>query len=132
MKVHPGKIKDIVGRGGSTIKGIVEKTGAQIDTSDTGEVKVFAKNKVSLDLAVSEIEQIIAEVEQGQVYKGKVVKMLDSGMFVNLIGAKDGYLSFEDVEKTGVKVNSISEGHGLEVLVANVDRGRVKLSLVAR
>ena len=132
MKVHPAKIKDIVGRGGSTIKGIVEKTGAQIDTSDTGEVKVFAKNKVSLDLAVSEIEQIIAEVEQGQVYKGKVVKMLDSGMFVNLIGAKDGYLSFEDVEKTGVKVNSISEGHGLEVLVANVDRGRVKLSLVAR
>ena len=134
MNVDPSKIKDVVGRGGSTIKKIVENTGAQIDTSDTGEIKVFAKDKKSLDLATAEIEAITAEIEEGQVYKGKVVKMLDSGMFVNLIGDKDGYLSFQDVEQTGMKLNSITEGQGLEVVVQHADNrtGRVKLSLVAR
>ncbi|QIV94756.1 polyribonucleotide nucleotidyltransferase [Allofrancisella frigidaquae] len=133
LNVNPSKIKDIVGRGGSTIKAIIERTGAQIDTNDTGEVKVFAKNKSSLDMAVREIEAIVAEVEEGQVYKGKVVKILESGVFVNLIGDKDGYLSFQDIEQTGVKSNSIVEGQGLEVIAQNIDRnGRVKLSLVAR
>ncbi|AJC48761.1 polyribonucleotide nucleotidyltransferase [Allofrancisella guangzhouensis] len=133
LNVNPSKIKDIVGRGGSTIKAIIERTGAQIDTNDTGEVKVFAKNKSSLDMAVKEIEAIVAEVEEGQVYKGKVVKILESGVFVNLMGDKDGYLSFQDIEQTGIKSNSIIEGQGLEVIAQNIDRnGRVKLSLVAR
>ncbi|MDE4942732.1 KH domain-containing protein, partial [Francisella tularensis] len=80
------------GRGGATVKGIVEKTGAQIDTSDSGEVKVFAKDKKSMDMAVAMIEVIVAEVEEGQVYKGKIVKLLDSGVFGNLLGSQDGYL----------------------------------------
>ncbi|RUS69077.1 hypothetical protein EGW08_023162 [Elysia chlorotica] len=69
LNINPAKIKDVVGRGGSTVKGIAEKTGAQIDTNDTGEVKVFAKNKASLDMAVAMIEEVVAEVEEGQVYK---------------------------------------------------------------
>ncbi|QIW09793.1 polyribonucleotide nucleotidyltransferase [Francisella sp. LA112445] len=133
MNVNPAKIKDVVGRGGSTVKGIVEKTGAQIDTSDSGEVKIFAKDKKSLDLAKAMVEEIVAEVEEGQVYKGKIVKLLDSGAFVNLLGSQDGYLPFADIEQAGIKTNSLSEGQPLEVLVQNIDRGgRVKLSLVAR
>ncbi|MWX88398.1 KH domain-containing protein, partial [Francisella tularensis] len=133
MNINPAKIKDVVGRGGATVKGIVEKTGAQIDTSDSGEVKVFAKDKKSMDMAVAMIEEIVAEVEEGQVYKGKIVKLLDSGVFVNLLGSQDGYLPFSEIEQAGMKTNSLVEGQGLEVLVQNIDRGgRVKLSLVAR
>ncbi|WP_150463785.1 polyribonucleotide nucleotidyltransferase [Francisella sp. XLW-1] len=133
MNINPAKIKDVVGRGGSVVKGIVEKTGAQIDTSDSGEVKIFAKDKKSLDLAKSIVEEIVAEVEEGQIYKGKIVKLLDSGAFVNLLGSQDGYLPFSEIEQAGMKTNSLVEGQGLEVLVQNIDRGgRVKLSLVAR
>lgn len=133
MNINPAKIKDVVGRGGSTVKGIVEKTGAQIDTSDSGEVKIFAKDKKSLDMAVAMVEEIVAEVEEGQVYKGKIVKLLDSGAFVNLLGSQDGYLPFAEVEQAGMKTNSLIEGQPMEVLVQNIDRGgRVKLSLVAR
>lgn len=79
------------------------------------------------------VEEIVAEVEEGQVYKGKIVKLLDSGAFVNLLGSQDGYLPFADIEQAGIKTNSLSEGQPLEVLVQNIDRGgRVKLSLVAR
>lgn len=133
MNINPAKIKDVVGRGGSVVKGIVEKTGAQIDTSDSGEVKIFAKDKRLLDLAKSMVEEIVAEVEEGQIYKGKIVKLLDSGAFVNLLGSQDGYLPFSEIEQAGMKTNSLVEGQGLEVLVQNIDRGgRVKLSLVAR
>ncbi|ORU24444.1 hypothetical protein ACC93_03220, partial [Francisella tularensis subsp. holarctica] len=87
----------------------------------------------SMDMAVAMIEEIVAEVEEGQVYKGKIVKLLDSGVFVNLLGSQDGYLPFSEIEQAGMKTNSLVEGQGLEVLVQNIDRGgRVKLSLVAR
>ena len=133
MNINPAKIKDVVGRGGSIIKGIVEKTGAQIDTSDSGEVKIFAKDKKSMHMAIAIIEEIVAEVEEGQIYKGKIVKLLDSGAFVNLLGNQDGYLPFSEVEQAGMKTNSLIEGQGIEVLVQNIDRGgRVKLSLVVR
>jgi polyribonucleotide nucleotidyltransferase len=133
LNVKPIKIKDIVGRGGSTVKGIAEKTGAQIDTNDTGEVKVFARDKASLDMAVAMIEEVIAEAEVGQTYKGKIVKLLESGAFVNLFGKQDGYLPFAEVESAGMKTSSLVEGNPLEVVVLAVDRmGRVKVGLVAR
>ncbi|MCL4120029.1 UNVERIFIED_CONTAM: hypothetical protein GTU68_041253 [Idotea baltica] len=133
MNIKPAKIKDVVGRGGSTVKGIAEKTGAQIDTSDTGEVKIFARDKASLDMAVMMVEEVVAEAEEGQVYKGKIVKILDSGAFVNLFGKQDGYLPFADVEQAGIKTNSLSEGQPLEVVVQAVDRmGRVKVGIVKR
>jgi len=133
LNVNPAKIKDVVGRGGSTVKGIVEKTGAQIDTNDTGEVKVFAKDKASLDMAVAMVEEIVAEAEVGQTYKGKIVKLLESGAFVNLFGKQDGYLPFAEVESAGIKTSSLVEGNPLEVVVLAVDRmGRVKVGIVAR
>ena len=133
MSINPAKIKDVVGRGGATVKGIIDKTGAQIDTSDSGEVKVFAKDKKSMDMAIMMIEEIVAEVEEGQIYKGKIVKLLDSGAFVNLLGNQNGYLPFSEIEQAGMKINSLIEGQGLKVLVQNIDKGgRVKLSLVVR
>jgi polyribonucleotide nucleotidyltransferase len=134
MNVAPEKIRDVIGKGGSTVKGIAEKTGAQIDTSDTGEIKVFARDKKSLDMAVAEITAITIDAEEGETYKGKVVKVLESGMFVNILPNKDGYLAFTDIEDAGLKPNTISEGQELEVTVQNVDKrnGRMKLSLAKK
>ncbi|MDE4984376.1 polyribonucleotide nucleotidyltransferase, partial [Francisella tularensis subsp. holarctica] len=81
LNIHPAIIIDVVGRGGASVKGLVEKTGAQLDTSDSGEVKVFDKDKKSMDMAVAMKEDIVAEVEEGQVYKGKILKLLDSRLF---------------------------------------------------
>lgn len=133
MNIAPEKIKDVVGRGGSVIKAIVEKSGAQIDTADSGEIKIFAKDKKALDIAVAEITTITAECEEGEIYKGKIVKLLDSGAFVNVLGSKDGFLPFADLEQNNIKPNSLAEGQTLEVMVQNIDRtGRIKLALVKR
>ena len=130
MNIPTDKIKDVVGRGGSVIKSIIEKTSAQIDTADNGEVKIFASNKKSLNLAIKEIEEIIAEPEEGKTYLGKVVKVLDFGAFVNIMNNKDGLLAFADLEKQSKKPFDISEGDKLNVTVESIDRnGRIKLSL---
>ena len=131
LTVNPSKIRDIIGKGGATVKGISEKTGASIDTSDNGEVKVFAKNKNALQAAIDEITAITADAEIGQTYHGKVVKVLDFGAFVNILPGKDGLLSFADLESLGVQPNTMSEGKALKVMVQNVDRmGKIKLALV--
>ncbi len=134
MKVAPEKIRDVIGKGGSTVKGIAEKTGAQIDTADTGEIKIFARDKASLEMAVAEITVITADAEVGESYNGKVMKVLDSGMFVNVLPNKDGYLSFSDIEDAGMKPSTISEGQMLDVTVQYVDRrsGKIKLSLTKK
>lgn len=131
MNVDPSKIRDIIGKGGATVKGIAERTGASIDTSDDGEVKVFAKNKTSLDAAIAEIEVIIAVPEVGNTYDGKVVKVLDFGAFVNILPGKDGLLSFSDLESQGVNPMTITEGKSVKVIVQAIERqGKVKLALV--
>jgi len=85
-------------------------------------------------MAVAEITAITIDAEEGETYKGKVVKVLESGMFVNILPNKDGYLAFIDIEDAGLKPNSISEGQELEVTVQNVDKrsGRMKLSLAKK
>jgi len=131
LTVDPGKIRDIIGKGGATVKGISEKTGASIDTSDNGEVKVFAKNKNALQAAIDAITVITADAEIGQTYHGKVVKVLDFGAFVNILPGKDGLLAFADLEAAGIQPNTINEGKSMKVMVQNVDRmGKIKLALV--
>jgi len=128
INVGQNKIRDVIGRGGATIKGIVEKTGATLDTNDKGEVKIFAQNKKSLDMAISEVEAITAEVEVGVTYKGKVVKVLDFGMFINLIPGKDGFMSFNDLEESGINAKNIAEGSRITVTAQNIDRvGKVRV-----
>jgi len=131
MNVDPSKIRDIIGKGGATVKGIAERTGASIDTNDDGEVKIFAKNKKSLDAAVAEVEVITAVPEVGNTYDGKVVKVLDFGAFVNILPGKDGLLAFADLETQGVNPMTITEGKEVKVIVQSIERqGKVKLALV--
>lgn len=129
IKIDPAKIRDVIGKGGATIKGITEKTGASIDTADNGEVKIFAKSKSALQQAIAEIEALTANAEVGQKYSGKVVKVLDFGVFVNILPGKDGLLLFSDLKTSKVTSSSLAEGSSLEVMVQNIDRsGKIKLA----
>ncbi len=131
IKVAPGKIRDIIGKGGATIKALAQDTGASVDVSDDGSVKIFALSKDSLEKAIERIEEIVLDVENGQTYEGTVVKLMDFGAFVNLIPGKDGLLHISefdgDVERSE---DAYSEGDKVTVTVANVDRqGKIKLVL---
>ncbi|MFZ9034830.1 MAG: polyribonucleotide nucleotidyltransferase [Francisellaceae bacterium] len=131
INIDPSKIRDLIGKGGSTIKGITEKTGASIDTQDSGEVKVFAASKDALKAAIAEIEAITASAEVGQTYKGEVVKVMDFGAFINILPGKDGLLSFSDLESLGIDPTTMIEGKKVEVMVQNIDRmGKIKLALM--
>ena len=132
MKVHPDKIRDIIGKGGATIRSIVEESGAEIDIEDDGTVKIFADNPESRTIATSKIEEITAEAEVGRIYEGRVERIVDFGAFVQILPGKDGLLHIsqiaeERVEKVG---DYLEEGQMIKVVVLDVDqRGRIKLSM---
>ncbi len=128
INVAPEQIRDVIGKGGATVRGITERTGASVDTNESGEIKIFAKNKTALEKAVKEVEALTATAEVGDAYDGKVVKVLDFGAFVNILPGKDGLISFADLETMGMKNQQFSEGQTLKVMVQNVDRqGKIKL-----
>jgi len=93
LKVHPDKIRDIIGKGGATIRAITEETGASIDIDDDGTVKIYADSGDALKAAVDKVEEITAEAEIGATYVGKVVRIVDFGAFVNFLPGKDGFYS---------------------------------------
>ena len=129
IKIDPAKIRDVIGKGGSTIKRITEKTGASIDTADNGEVKIFAKSKNALQEAIKEIEALTANAEVGQTYSGKVVKALDFGVFINILPGKDGLLLFADLKTSKITSSTLTEGTAINVMVQNIDRaGKIKLA----
>ncbi|MFA5958915.1 MAG: polyribonucleotide nucleotidyltransferase [Tatlockia sp.] len=130
MKVAEDKIRTIIGKGGSTIKGLIESTGVSIDIDDSGVVQLFSPDAEALEEAQRQIKALIAEVEVGQTYKGKVSKIVDFGAFINLLPGKDGLLHISQIcSDRAQKVESVlSEGQEIEVFVAGVDKqGRVKL-----
>ncbi|WHN66249.1 polyribonucleotide nucleotidyltransferase [Cysteiniphilum sp. QT6929] len=128
ITIDPSKIRDVIGKGGATVKGITEKTGASIDTSDNGDVKIFAKSRDALNAAIEEVLAITASAEVGQTYSGKVVKVLDFGAFINILPGKDGLLPFAELESIGVNPNTMAEGKSMNVMVQNIDRmGKIKL-----
>ena len=90
ITIPTDKIREVIGSGGSVIRGLVEETGAKIDISDDGTVKIAAANLNSIKDAINRIKMIASEPEVGQVYKGKVVKIVEFGAFVNFFGARDG------------------------------------------
>ena len=90
LKVHPDKIRDIIGKGGATIRGIVEETGAEVDIDDDGNVRIYADNADSKNAAVARVQEITAEAEVGRIYHGKVERIVDFGAFVNILPGKDG------------------------------------------
>jgi len=132
MQVKSDKIKDIIGKGGATIRGIVERTGVNIDIDDDGNVKIASvSEQAGLD-AKREIEMIIADAEIGKIYDGKVVKIVDFGAFVNFLPGKDGLVHISQLSEARVdKVEDIlKEGQAVRVKVLDVDRqGRIKLSI---
>ncbi len=134
FKINPDKIRDVIGKGGTTIRSITEETGATIDLSDDGTVKIFSADKSASDEARKRIELITADVEVGSVYEGKVAKLMDFGAFVTILPGKDGLvhisqISDERVEKVSDK---LAEGDVVKVKVLEVDKqGRIRLSMKA-
>ena len=132
LKVHPDKIREIIGKGGATIRSIVEDTGAEVDIDDDGNVRIYAANGESKNAAVARIEEIVAEAEVGRIYKGKVERIVDFGAFVNILPGKDGLLHISQIAQERVEnvTDHLSEGEEVEVVVLDVDqRGRIKLSI---
>ena len=131
IKIDPEKVRDVIGKGGATIRGITEETGASIDLEDDGTVTIFGEDADSRDAAVAHIEAITAEAEVGQIYSGKVVKIADFGAFVNILPGKDGLVHISQIAKERVEkvTDYLSEGQEVQVLVLDVDRGRIKLSM---
>lgn len=132
LKVHPDKIRDIIGKGGATIRSITEETGASVDISDDGTVKIYGESTESLQAALDRIGEITAEAEIGTIYEGKVVRIVDFGAFVNFLPGKDGLVHISQIAEE--RVNSVSdylkEGQMVRVKCLDVDqRGRIKLSI---
>lgn len=132
VKVHPDKIRDVIGKGGATIRGIVEKTGAEVDIDDDGTVRIYAASKEAMDAAVAMVQEITAEAEVGRIYNGRVERIVDFGAFVNIIPGKDGLLHISQIADERVEnvTDYLKEGQMVDVVVLDVDqRGRIKLSI---
>ena len=132
LKVDPDKIRDIIGKGGATIRSITEETGASIDITDDGTVKVYAPDADALSAAILRIEEITAEAEIGATYDGKVVRIVDFGAFVNFLPGKDGLVHISQIAHERVQNVSdyLTEGQDVKVKCLDIDqRGRIKLSI---
>ncbi|MCJ8170726.1 polyribonucleotide nucleotidyltransferase [Atopomonas sediminilitoris] len=132
MKIDQDKIRDVIGKGGATIRGICEETKASIDIEDDGSIKIFGETKEAAEAAKQRVLAITAEAEIGKIYEGRVERIVDFGAFVNILPGKDGLvhismLSDQRVEKV---TDVLQEGQMVKVLVLDVDnRGRIKLSI---
>ena len=131
IKVKRDNIGEIIGKGGATIKEIIEKSGAKIDISDSGNVKIAGTNQESIDSAIDLINSIIEEPEVGQVYEGTVVKIMEFGAFVNFFGKKDGLVHISQLseERVDKVTDVVNEGDIVKVKVIGFDKGKVKLSI---
>ena len=132
IKIDPEKIRDIIGKGGAVIRAITEETGTSIDISDDGVVKIAAVDTAGAELALQRINDIIAEIEIGKHYVGKIVKIMEFGAFVNVLPGKDGLVHISQISNDRVAnvADVLTEGQMVRVLAAEVDRqGRVKLSM---
>ena len=132
LKIHPDKIRDVIGKGGATIRSITEETGASIDIDDDGNVRIYGEDGDSRDAAVAMIEEITAEAEVGKLYKGIVSKIVDFGAFVTILPGKDGLvhisqISQERVENVG---DHLREKQEVVVKVLKIDdRGKISLTM---
>ncbi len=134
FKINPEKIRDVIGKGGSTIRAITEETGASIEIDDDGVVKIASVEKAAGDEARRRVEMVIAEVEVGTIYEGKVAKIMDFGAFVNILPGKDGLVHISQISDERVEnvSDKLTEGDMVKVKVLEVDRqGRIRLSMKA-
>jgi polyribonucleotide nucleotidyltransferase len=134
MKINPEKIRDVIGKGGATIRALTEETGTQIDISEEGVITIASSDGAKAEEAKRRIEEITAEVEIGKIYEGPVTKILDFGALINLLPGKDGLLHISQISHERIaKVSDVlAEGQIVRVKVLETDeKGRVKLSMKA-
>ena len=132
LKIEADKIRDVIGKGGATIRGITEQSGATVDLDDDGTVRVFGPNREALNKALDMIAEITAEIEVGKTYTGTVVKIVDFGAFVNVLPGKDGLVHISQIAEERVEnvASYLTEGEEVVVKAMDVDnRGRIKLSI---
>jgi polyribonucleotide nucleotidyltransferase len=132
MSVPKDKIREVIGSGGKVIREIVEKTGTKIDIEDDGTIKIASSDPAAADAAVQWIKSIVSEPEVGMIYKGKVVKLVDFGAFVNFFGSRDGLVHVSEMAPKRINKPSdvVSEGQEVRVKVLGIDeRGKVRLSM---
>jgi len=134
FKIHPEKIRDVIGKGGATIRSLTEETGATIDISDDGLVKIFSVDRSAGEEAKKRIELITADVEVGRIYEGKVARLMDFGAFVTILPGRDGLVHISQISEERVErvSDKLAEGDIIRVKVLEVDKqGRVRLSMKA-
>jgi polyribonucleotide nucleotidyltransferase len=132
FKIHPEKIRDVIGKGGSVIRAITEETGATIDINDNGLVKIFSVIKSAGEEAKRRIELITADVEVGAIYEGRVARLMDFGAFVTILPGRDGLVHISQISDERVQnvSDKLSEGDIVRVKVLEVDKqGRIRLSM---
>ena len=134
IKINPEKIRDVIGKGGATIRALTEETGASIDITDDGVVKIASVDYEGGEEARRRIEQITADVEVGTIYEGKVAKLMDFGAFVTILPGKDGLVHISQISDERVEnvSDKLSEGEVVKVKVLEIDKqGRIRLSMKA-
>ena len=132
MKINPEKIRDVIGKGGATIRALTEETGTQINIEEDGTITIASVDGAMADEAKRRIEEITAEVEVGAIYEGPITKILDFGALVNLLPGKDGLLHISQIahERVEKVTDYLSEGQVVRVKVLETDeKGRIKLSM---
>ncbi len=132
MKINPDKIREVIGKGGETIRSITEQTGAQVDIDDTGAIKISAVDGLAANAAKKIIEDITAEAEVGTVYEGTVAKIMEFGAFVTILPGKDGLVHISQISDERVEKVSdhLKEGDKVSVKLLEIDRqGRMRLSM---
>jgi polyribonucleotide nucleotidyltransferase len=134
FKIHPDKIRDVIGKGGVTIRAITEETGTTIDIEDDGTVKIASVDAAAGQEAKRRVEQITADVQVGMIYEGRVAKLMDFGAFVNILPGKDGLVHISQISDERVEnvSDKLTEGDIVKVKVLEVDKqGRIRLSMKA-
>jgi polyribonucleotide nucleotidyltransferase len=134
MQINPEKIKDVIGKGGSVIRGIIEETGASIDITDDGLVQIASVDQAAGVAAQRKIEAITAEAEVGKVYQGKVVRIAEFGAFVNIMPGRDGLVHISQISHERIEnvTDVLKEGQEVDVKLIEIDKqGRFKLSMKA-
>ncbi|XP_037929908.1 polyribonucleotide nucleotidyltransferase-like [Teleopsis dalmanni] len=132
MKINPEKIRDVIGKGGATIRALTEETGTTIEIEDDGTVKIAATDGDKAKAAISRINDLTAEVEVGKIYTGKVMRIVDFGAFVSVVGGKEGLVHISQIAEHRVEkvTDCLAVGQEVQVKVLEIDRqGRVRLSM---
>ena len=132
LKINTDKIRDVIGKGGATIRSITEESDTNIEIEDDGTIKIFATEKTKADVAIARIKQVTAELEVGKTYHGKVMRIVDFGAFVEVLPGKEGLVHISQIahERVNKVTDFLKEGQQVDVKVMEIDRqNRVRLSM---